>query len=100
MRVPAVQLLERDKFYKTVYFGGVEQQLRRELWPFLLHHYELDSTADERREIDRQMRRIYEEAMTEWCAPTPASHFVLSHVFTRSSHLFPLYEHCALCHFE
>ena len=65
-------MMQRDKFYKTVYFGGIEQQLRRELWPFLLHHYELESTADERREIDLQMRRIYEEAMTEWCAHIPS----------------------------
>ena len=67
--LPAAQMLQRDTFYKAVYFGGIEQQMRRELWPFLLHHYELESTANERREIDRQMRRIYEEAMTEWCAP-------------------------------
>lgn len=67
-------MLQRDKFYKTVYFGGIEQSLRRDIWPFLLHHYELESTVDERREIDRQMRRIYEEAMTEWCA----AHLMLS----------------------
>ena len=27
------------EFYRLVYFGGVDKELRKEVWPFLLGHY-------------------------------------------------------------
>lgn len=55
-------VIEDDLFLrKCVFFGGLDKELRREVWPFLLHCYPYNSTYDER-EIILQMRaREYEE---------------------------------------
>ncbi|KAL0979696.1 hypothetical protein UPYG_G00188360 [Umbra pygmaea] len=51
---------------RLVYFGGVDPSLRKEVWPFLLGHYQFGTTEDERKEVDEQVRACYEQNMSEW----------------------------------
>ncbi|XP_073945112.1 TBC1 domain family member 16-like [Choristoneura fumiferana] len=54
--------IEDDLFLrKGVFFGGLDKELRREVWPFLLHCYPYNSTYDEREVILQIRTRDYEE---------------------------------------
>ena len=61
-----LQVMNASDIYRIIYFGGLESSARREIWPFLLHHYSFTSTYSERRALDEQMRRSYEETMSDW----------------------------------
>ena len=38
-------------YFQSVFFGGVDSSLRKEIWPFLLHYYPYDSTHEQREQI-------------------------------------------------
>ncbi|XP_051268848.1 small G protein signaling modulator 1 isoform X1 [Dicentrarchus labrax] len=57
---------EEKEIHRLVYFGGVAPSLRKEVWPFLLGHYQFTMTEKCRLEIDEQMRTMYEQTMKEW----------------------------------
>ncbi|KAI7813256.1 putative small G protein signaling modulator 1-like, partial [Triplophysa rosa] len=57
---------EEKELLRLVYFGGVEPSLRKEVWPFLLGHYQFGMSEAERNEVDEQMRACYEQTMSEW----------------------------------
>uniref|UniRef100_A0A8D3D4J2 Small G protein signaling modulator 1b n=1 Tax=Scophthalmus maximus TaxID=52904 RepID=A0A8D3D4J2_SCOMX len=57
---------EEEEIHRLVYFGGVAPSLRKEVWPFLLGHYQFTMTEKSRMEIDEQMRITYEQTMKEW----------------------------------
>uniref|UniRef100_A0A3P9L7L8 Small G protein signaling modulator 1b n=1 Tax=Oryzias latipes TaxID=8090 RepID=A0A3P9L7L8_ORYLA len=57
---------EEKEIHRLVYFGGVAPSLRKEVWPFLLGHYEFTMTEKRRLEIDKQMQTLYEQTMKEW----------------------------------
>ncbi|XP_062290638.1 small G protein signaling modulator 1 [Scomber scombrus] len=57
---------EEREIHRLVYFGGVAPSLRKEVWPFLLGHYQFNMTEKSRLEIDEQMRTMYEQTMKEW----------------------------------
>ncbi|XP_039514510.1 small G protein signaling modulator 1 isoform X3 [Pimephales promelas] len=57
---------EEKELLRLVYFGGVEPSLRKEVWPFLLGHYQFGMSEAERKEVDEQMRACYEQNMSEW----------------------------------
>ncbi|XP_037916963.1 small G protein signaling modulator 2-like isoform X2 [Hermetia illucens] len=54
--------------YRLVYYGGVEHEIRKEVWPYLLGHYSFGSTPEERHELDEAARHYYETTMGEWLA--------------------------------
>ncbi|CAG9094489.1 hypothetical protein JYU34_012734 [Plutella xylostella] len=55
-------VVEDDLFLrKCVFFGGLDRELRREVWPFLLHCYPYNSTYDEREVILQIRTREYDE---------------------------------------
>ncbi|KAI5651972.1 rab-GTPase-TBC domain-containing protein [Phthorimaea operculella] len=55
-------VIEDDLFLrKCVFFGGLDRELRREVWPFLLHCYPYNSTYDEREIILQIRTREYDE---------------------------------------
>ncbi|EDW75228.1 uncharacterized protein Dwil_GK19805 [Drosophila willistoni] len=56
------------EFYRLVYFGGVQPELRQEVWPYLLGHYAFGSTAEERQKQDETCKHYYETTMSEWLA--------------------------------
>uniref|UniRef100_A0A8C2F7E3 Small G protein signaling modulator 1a n=1 Tax=Cyprinus carpio TaxID=7962 RepID=A0A8C2F7E3_CYPCA len=57
---------EEKELLRLVYFGGVDPSLRKEVWPFLLGHYQFGMSEAERKEVDEQMRACYEQTMSEW----------------------------------
>lgn len=59
---------DSEEVYRLVYFGGVANEIRKEVWPFLLGHYSFGSTAAERATLDETSRHYYETTMGEWLA--------------------------------
>uniref|UniRef100_UPI003AAC5758 small G protein signaling modulator 1 n=1 Tax=Centroberyx gerrardi TaxID=166262 RepID=UPI003AAC5758 len=57
---------EEQELLRLVYFGGVEPSLRKEVWPFLLGHYQFGMSEVERKEVDEQVRACYQQTMREW----------------------------------
>ncbi|XP_072839509.2 small G protein signaling modulator 1 isoform X2 [Pogona vitticeps] len=57
---------EEKELLRLVYFGGVQHEIRKAVWPFLLGHYRLEMSEAERREVDSQTRACYEQTMAEW----------------------------------
>ncbi|XP_022131103.2 small G protein signaling modulator 2 isoform X1 [Pieris rapae] len=59
-------IVDKDEVYRLVYYGGVQHDIRKEVWPFLLGYYEFNTTFQERQEQDCTYRRQYETTMSEW----------------------------------
>ncbi|KAM6930411.1 small G protein signaling modulator 1 isoform 2-T2 [Xenentodon cancila] len=57
---------EEQELHRLVYFGGVDPSLRKEVWPFLLGHYQFGMSETERKEVDEQVRVCYHKTMSEW----------------------------------
>lgn len=57
-----------SEVYRLVYFGGVAQEIRKEVWPYLLGHHLFGQTPQERKELDENTRHYYETTMSEWLA--------------------------------
>ncbi|XP_062869749.1 small G protein signaling modulator 1 [Trichomycterus rosablanca] len=57
---------EEAELLRLVYYGGVNPNLRKEVWPFLLGHYQFTMTLSKRKEVDEQVRASYEQTMSEW----------------------------------
>ncbi|XP_034672256.1 small G protein signaling modulator 2 [Drosophila subobscura] len=56
------------ELYRLVYYGGVQPELRQEVWPYLLGHYAFGSTPEERTKQDETCKHYYETTMSEWLA--------------------------------
>ncbi|XP_023018015.2 small G protein signaling modulator 1 isoform X2 [Leptinotarsa decemlineata] len=54
--------------YRLTYFGGIAEDLRNEIWPYLLGHYKFGSTPEQRTELGEETRQAYENTMSEWLA--------------------------------
>lgn len=52
--------------HELIYFGGCDPELRKEVWPFLLEHYRMESDGHERADVDARVRSDYEAKMVEW----------------------------------
>ncbi|XP_072018949.1 small G protein signaling modulator 2-like [Amphiura filiformis] len=61
-------ITDEAEVMKLVYFGGVQHEIRKEVWPYLLGHYKFGSTADDRCSIDEGVRLTYEQVVAEWMA--------------------------------
>ncbi|KAF6039399.1 TBC1D16 [Bugula neritina] len=55
------QILDESNLKKTVFFGGIEPSLRREVWPFLLHYYPYESTFEQREHIRNEKYLQYQK---------------------------------------
>ncbi|XP_037795802.1 small G protein signaling modulator 1-like, partial [Penaeus monodon] len=62
------RLTKQEELLARVYLGGVSSQIRKEVWPYLLNHYDFGSSVEEREEQDRRIRQTYETTMSEWLA--------------------------------
>lgn len=85
------QTYEEEELLRLVYFGGVEASLRKEVWPFLLGHYQFGMSEHRRKEVlhsppaqlppapqpsfslstphlqvDEGVRASYQQTMSEW----------------------------------
>ncbi|KAM9259658.1 small G protein signaling modulator 1 [Cariama cristata] len=57
---------EDQELLRLIYYGGIQHEIRKAVWPFLLGHYQFGMTEAERREADDQIRTCYEHTMAEW----------------------------------
>ncbi|XP_052610973.1 small G protein signaling modulator 1 isoform X2 [Peromyscus californicus insignis] len=55
-----------QELLRLIYFGGVQPEIRRAVWPFLLGHYQFGMTEMERKEVDEQIHACYAQTMSEW----------------------------------
>ncbi|XP_066982127.1 small G protein signaling modulator 1-like isoform X2 [Macrobrachium rosenbergii] len=62
------RLSKQEELLARVYLGGVAPQIRKEVWPYLLGHYNFGFSAEEREEHDKKVRQTYETTMSEWLA--------------------------------
>uniref|UniRef100_A0A8C6Q7H9 Small G protein signaling modulator 1 n=1 Tax=Nothobranchius furzeri TaxID=105023 RepID=A0A8C6Q7H9_NOTFU len=57
---------KEQELLRLVYFGGVDPLLRKEVWPFLLGHYQFGTSEAERKEVDDEVQAYYQQTMDEW----------------------------------
>ncbi|KAM8797636.1 small G protein signaling modulator 1 [Eudromia elegans] len=57
---------EDHELLRLIYYGGIQHEIRKAVWPFLLGHYQFGMTEAERKEADEQTRTCYEHTMAEW----------------------------------
>ncbi|XP_063206696.1 small G protein signaling modulator 1 isoform X1 [Chroicocephalus ridibundus] len=57
---------EDRELLRLIYYGGIQHEIRKAVWPFLLGHYQFGMTEAERKEADDQIRTCYEHTMAEW----------------------------------
>lgn len=57
-----------EEVYRLTYYGGVAQDLRKDLWPYLLGHHKFGSTEEQRNVLNEETRQAYETTMSEWLA--------------------------------
>ncbi|CAG0890499.1 unnamed protein product [Cyprideis torosa] len=55
-----------DDVMRLVYFGGVTHDLRATVWPYLLGLYDPQSTPEQRRKQDEEVRTKYAKDVEEW----------------------------------
>ncbi|XP_029111188.1 small G protein signaling modulator 2 isoform X2 [Scleropages formosus] len=53
---------------RLVYYGGVEHEIRKEVWPFLLGHYKFGMGKKDMIQIDEKIAARYQQVMREWKA--------------------------------
>jgi len=58
--------VDRKEIYRRLYAGGCDPSIRKQVWPFLFSHYSLESTIEERDEIDRKTIERYNTLNNEW----------------------------------
>ncbi|XP_036679665.1 small G protein signaling modulator 1 isoform X1 [Balaenoptera musculus] len=57
---------EEQELLRLIYYGGIQPEIRKAVWPFLLGHYQFGMTETERKEVDEQMHACYAQTMSEW----------------------------------
>ncbi|KAG0553435.1 hypothetical protein KC19_12G011400 [Ceratodon purpureus] len=60
------RVVDSKALKKRVFHGGVEPNLRPELWKFLLGHYKFDSTYAERNALVSSKREEYKVLQAQW----------------------------------
>nr|XP_020450861.1 small G protein signaling modulator 2 isoform X4 [Monopterus albus] len=53
---------------RLVYYGGVQHEIRKEVWPFLLGHYKFGMGKKDMSQIDAKISEHYQQVMREWKA--------------------------------
>ncbi|KAM8976005.1 small G protein signaling modulator 2 isoform 2-T2 [Pelodytes ibericus] len=53
---------------RLVYYGGVEHDIRKEVWPFLLGHYKFGMSKKDMDRVDEAIASRYQKVMAEWKA--------------------------------
>ncbi|CAI9100838.1 OLC1v1038021C2 [Oldenlandia corymbosa var. corymbosa] len=60
------RVMDANALKKRIFYGGVEHNLRRELWPFLLEYHPYDSTFAEREYLVAIKKLEYETLKKQW----------------------------------
>ncbi|XP_077979406.1 uncharacterized protein LOC144434783 [Glandiceps talaboti] len=53
------QIEDNDGLRKAIFFGGLDEYLRRDVWPFLLGYFRYESTVEERNSMRGKKREEY-----------------------------------------
>ncbi|XP_022364815.1 small G protein signaling modulator 2 isoform X2 [Enhydra lutris kenyoni] len=53
---------------RQVYYGGVEHEIRKDVWPFLLGHYKFGMSKKEMEQVDSAVAARYKRVLAEWKA--------------------------------
>nr|XP_045374934.1 small G protein signaling modulator 2 isoform X1 [Camelus bactrianus] len=53
---------------RQVYYGGVEHEIRKDVWPFLLGHYKFGMSKKEMEQVDTVVAARYQRVLAEWKA--------------------------------
>ncbi|KAL9260042.1 TBC1 domain family member 15-like protein [Drosera capensis] len=56
---------------KKIFYGGIEHELRKQVWPFLLGHHAYDSTYAEREYHRAMKKQDYETIKRQWQSISP-----------------------------
>jgi hypothetical protein len=54
------------QFYSYIYNGGIDHNIRKHVWPFLLQHHTLDMNEDERRKKNLETNEYYKDLVKQW----------------------------------
>ncbi|XP_045329302.1 small G protein signaling modulator 1-like, partial [Leopardus geoffroyi] len=57
---------EEQELLRLIYYGGIQPEIRKAVWPYLLGHYQFGMTETERKEVDEQIHACYAQTMAEW----------------------------------
>ncbi|XP_044899975.1 small G protein signaling modulator 2 isoform X7 [Felis catus] len=53
---------------RQVYYGGVQHEIRKDVWPFLLGHYKFGMNKKEMEQVDSAVAARYKRVLAEWKA--------------------------------
>uniref|UniRef100_A0A8C8ZHN8 Small G protein signaling modulator 2 n=1 Tax=Prolemur simus TaxID=1328070 RepID=A0A8C8ZHN8_PROSS len=53
---------------RQVYYGGVEHEIRKDVWPFLLGHYKFGMSKKEMEQVDAVVAARYQQVLADWKA--------------------------------
>lgn len=56
------------EIHARIYYGGVEDSIRREVWPYLLGHVVLGESMNEVLKRESELQSCYEHKLSEWGA--------------------------------
>ncbi|XP_038670399.1 small G protein signaling modulator 2 isoform X2 [Scyliorhinus canicula] len=51
---------------RLVYYGGVQHEIRKDVWPFLLGHYKFGMSKQDMDQVDENIAAKYKSVMAEW----------------------------------
>ena len=57
---------EAKLFHKIVYYNGIDLNMRKIVWPFIMEHFSLDMSEDEIAESDKVNKTEYNKLIEEW----------------------------------
>ncbi|CAN6450986.1 unnamed protein product [Victoria cruziana] len=66
------RIVDSKALRKRIFYGGMEKNLRKEVWKFLLGYHEYDSTYAEREYIAAMKKSEYEKIKGQWQSISPA----------------------------
>ncbi|KAJ5077748.1 rabgap/tbc domain-containing protein [Anaeramoeba ignava] len=51
---------------KIIFYNGIDPKMRQLIWKFLLGYFPMESTEEEREEIQKTKKRLYQQVKTQW----------------------------------
>ncbi|XP_008242808.1 PREDICTED: TBC1 domain family member 15 [Prunus mume] len=65
------RIMDSEALRKRIFYGGVEHELRKEVWPFLLGYHAYDSTEAERLYLRAVKKSEFETIKKQWQSISP-----------------------------
>jgi len=62
------QSYEDQELLRLIYYGGIQHEIRKAVWPFLLGHYQFGMTEAERKEVGVGVLPAQQPGALHWCA--------------------------------